>query len=223
MKNGDIYNFWDYRIQILMFDKSEVSFLILNKDDISENINRKTIGYYSVSKDFFVKKAEFQYSLELSKKEIELHKPFLPMRLNCIDELFWTNQPFENINDFSNYIQLNGIKIEELDGLKESKIIIVPMSQQLSFKKPILIENKTGFFTGVELLYNCFNIQSDYVKIEKPYFSKFRLIPDGREEKRLSGIGIYRLGIRGNIPSYYLGGEISMIELESDKSLIVEK
>jgi len=36
-------------------------------------------------------------------------------------------------------------------------------------------------------------------------------------------LAMYRLGIKGNIPSYYLGGEISMMELELEKSLIVEK
>lgn len=57
--------------------------------------------------------------------------------------------------------------------------------------------------------------------MEKPYFSRYRLIHGGREEKRLTGIGLYRLGIKGNIPSYYVGGYMSDAELEVANNLIV--
>lgn len=114
------------------------------------------------------------------------------------------------------------IDIDKLEGLNSFNVVIFPTSRQMSRKKSILLEIKSGQFSRSELMLQCFNIQSEYVKPEKLYFSRFRLIPNGREEKRLYGIGIYRLGIKGNVPSYYLDGEISFGELETENSWIVD-
>ena len=223
MKIGDIFNFTNNRIRVLMFDDNEVFYQTIDEDDIFVYTKYKTISYYWSPRDFFNKNSEFIMSMELSNKELEIHRPDLPLRLNCFSGLFWTDKSFENDYDFNNFINSTGINKERLIGLNNSKVVIVPTSQQQASKKPILLQNEKGYFSGEELMNQCFRIQSEYVNYEKSYFSRFRLIPDGREEKRLSGIGIYRLGIKGNLPSYYLGGEISMGELESDKNFIVEK
>ncbi|QCX37349.1 hypothetical protein FF125_02445 [Aureibaculum algae] len=223
MKIGDIYDFTNNRIRIIMFDDKEVFYQTINEDNTFVYAKYKTISYYRTPKDYFRKTSKLIKSLAFTEKELEIHRPDLPLRLNCFSGLFWTNKPFEKETEFNEFLESADISQEELKGLKSSKVVIFPKSQQQSNKKSILLENKNGYLSGKELMIQCFGIQSEYVKSEKPYFSRFRLIPDGREEKRLSGIGIYRLGIKGNVPSYYLGGEISMMELESEKSLIVEK
>ncbi|MUU78460.1 hypothetical protein [Winogradskyella endarachnes] len=223
MQIGDIYKFRDNRIRIVMFDNNEVFYLTIKEDNTFVYSKNRTLIYLRTPKDFFEKNSEFIEHLKLTEKEVEKHKPNLPLRLNCFSGLFWTNKSFENETEFNDFIKFSEINEQELKGLDTSKVVIFPTSQQQSNKKSTLLENKYGRISGKELMIECFGIQSEYVKPDKPYFSRFRLIPDGREEKRLSGIGIYRLGIKGNLPSYYLGGEMSMMELESEKSLIVEK
>ena len=223
MKIGDLFNFTNNRIRIMMFDNKEVFYQTVKEDDTFIYAKNRTLSYYRTPKEYFENNSEFIKHLEFTDKETEIHKPNLPLRLNCFTGLFWTNKPFENEAKFIEFLKSVDISEQELKGLDISKVVIFPTSQQKSNKKSTLLENKDSYFSGKELMIESFGIQSEYVKSEKPYFSRFRLIPDGREEKRLSGIGIYRLGIKGNLPSYYLGGEMSMMELESEKSLIVKK
>ncbi len=206
-----------------MFDDKEVFYQTLNEDDTFVYAKYKTISYYRIEREYFKENAEFIKSLEFDKKELEIHRPDLPLRLNCFSGIFWSYNNIEKNFEFTEFLKSFGIEKEKLQGLNSSKVVIFPTSQQQSSKKPSLIENKKGYLSGEDLLFECFKIQTDYVNKDKPYFSRFRLIIDGREEKRLSGIGIYRLGIKGNVPSYYLGGKMSMMELESENSLIVKK
>tara|TARA_R110000744_G_scaffold303221_1_gene412002 strand:+ start:83 stop:754 length:672 start_codon:yes stop_codon:yes gene_type:complete len=223
MKIGDVFKFSNGLVRIFMFDDKEVFYQTVDENYVLIYSKYKTISYYRTSIDYFKKNSSFIKSIDFSEKELEIHRPDLPLKLNCFSGLFWTNKSFEKNTDFLNFLESAGIDESKLSGLESSKIVIYPTSQQQSPKKSILLENKNGSFSGRELLIQCFEIQSDYVKVEKPYFSRFRLIPNGREEKRLSGIGMYRNGIKGNVPSYYLGGEISMMELESQESYIVQK
>ena len=206
-----------------MFDNKEVFYQTVKEDDTLVYAKNRTLSYYRTPKEYFENNSEFIKHLAFTEKETDIHKPNLPLRLICFSGLFWTNKAFETETEFNEFLKSADINPKELSGIESCKVVIFPTSQQQSNKKSILLENKNVFFSGKELMRKCFGIQSEYVKSEKPYFSRFRLIPDGREEKRLSGIGIYRLGIKGNLPSYYLGGEMSMMELESKNSLIVEK
>ncbi|WP_178985130.1 hypothetical protein [Winogradskyella helgolandensis] len=217
MKIGDLYNFTNNRIRIMMFDNKEVFYQTVKEDDTLVYAKNRTLSYYRTPKKYFEKNSEFIKHLAFTEKETEIHRPNLPLRLNCFSGLFWTNKPFEKEKEFIEFLKSADINEQELKGFESSKVVIFPTSQQQSNKKSTLLENKEGYFSGKELLFQCFGIQSEYVKSEKPYFSRFRLIPVGREEKRLSGIGIYRLGIKGNLPSYYLGGKISFMEMESEK------
>ena len=223
MKIGDIYNFTENRIRILMFDDKEVFYQTLNEDDTFVYAKYKTISYYRTEREYFNENAEFIKSLEFDKQELEIHRPDLPLRLNCFSDIFWTFNKIEKNVEFTELLKSFGIEKEKLQGLNSSKVVIFPTSQQQSSKKPSLVQNKIGYLSGEDLLFECFKIQTEYINKDKPYFSRFRLIINGREEKRLSGIGIYRLGIKGNVPSFYLGGEMSMMELESENSLIVKK
>ena len=223
MKIGDIYNFTENRIRILMFDDKEIFYQTLNEDDTFVYAKYKTINYYRTEREYFNENAKFIKSLEFNKQELEIHRPDLPLRLNCFSDIFWTFNKIEKNVEFTELLKSFGIEKEKLQGLNSSKVVIFPTSQQQSSKKPSLVQNKIGYLSGEDLLFECFKIQSEHVNKDKPYFSRFRLIIDGREEKRLSGIGIYRLGIKGNVPSFYLGGEMSMMELESENSLIVKK
>jgi len=222
MKSGYIYKpNWGKNCKILMFDERETFFETLNESNELEYANYKTLAYTRSTTDVFKNNSTLILKSDLTKQEQTIHKPDLPLRLNCFKETFWTTQYFEKIEDFKSFLTQHEIDYKKFDSLYTDKVVIFPHSQQNSAKSPVLLENTVGYFDGLDLMYKCFNIQQQYVNPKKPYFSRFRLITNGREEKRLTGFGLYRLGIKGNIPSYYLGGYMSLLELEIDKKLIV--
>lgn len=207
MKIGDVFNFRENRIRILMFDDKEVFYGTVDEENTFVYSKYKTISYYRIPKDYFAKDSSFIEPLQLTNTELEIHRPDLPLRLNCFSGLFWPPKPLEKQADFTTFLESVGISKEKLEGLDNSKVVVIPNSQQQSNKKPVLLENINGSFSGQELMMKCLKIQSEYVKTDKPYFSRFR-----KDKQGLTGIGMYRLGIKGNVPSYYLGGEMSMME-----------
>ncbi|MCL5247796.1 hypothetical protein M4I21_18460 [Cellulophaga sp. 20_2_10] len=217
MKIGDVFNFAESRIRVLMFDDNEVFYGTVDKENVLVYCKYKTISYYRTSRSYFDENSSFIKSLELTEKEKEIHKPDLPLRLNCFTGFFWSNKLFEKEIEFNDYLKSVGVNSEKLIGLDISKVVLVPNSQQQANKKPILLKSVSDSFSGQELLFESFRIQSEYVKLDKPYFSRFK-----KDEQGLSGIGMYRLGIKGNVPSYYLGGEMNMMEWEYKKARLLK-
>jgi len=180
MRLGDIYNFTDNRIRIIMFDDLEVFYMLVDNDNIFNWEKIKTLSYYRVQRYFFDNNSNFIGSKNLSEQELEIHRPDLPLRLNCFKDIFWTNDIFNKLDDLESYLKLAGISIDKIIGLNNNRIIISPTSQLISSKQTVLLENNQDLIDGKDLLYKCFEIQKPYIKKDKPYFSRFRLIPDGR-------------------------------------------
>ncbi|WP_276482203.1 hypothetical protein [Paraflavitalea pollutisoli] len=212
---------WGGHCKILMLDDKEV--FLQAVDDKNELIyaKYKTQIYARTDTESFTNNSSLIATTGLTKQEECIHRPDLPLRLNCFKESFWSVNKFQTLDDFKIFLGRQLVDYEKFDDLHADKVVIIPHGQQSAGKTPVLLENTCGVFDGLELMFNCFNIQYQYVNPAKPYFSRFRLAKSGREEKRLTGFGLYRLGIKGNIPSFYLGGQMSLGELESDKSLIV--
>lgn len=221
MHIGDIYNFKGTTCKILMLDNKEVFYDVIATNEERTFAKARTAIYYRTSVDFFASCARFLAHSTFTEHQLAIYRPDLPLRLNCFKSIFWAYEDIPNYDEFIALLHSHGIQENMLEGLQANKIVIFPMSQQGSCKMPAVIESRKGYFAGGELLLRCFDIQKQYIKMQKQYFSRFRLIAGGKEEKRLTGIGIYRVGIKSNTPSYYLGGFISMAELESDKTLIV--
>lgn len=222
MVPGNIYKTnWGSNCKILMSDDSETFYQPADKDNELRYPKYKTQIYYRTTTSFFRSNSVLIGDSGLTEQEANIHRPDLPLRLNCFKEIFWSADGFLTLKDFKTFLGQHLIDYEKFESLQTDKIIVIPQGQQNSDKKPILLENNRGVFDGLELMFNCFHIQQQYVNIKKPYFSRFRLLAKGREEKRLTGVGLYRSGIKGNIPSFYLGGYMSLLELEMDESLIV--
>lgn len=222
MKVGHIYKTnWGGNCKILMLDDSETFYQPVDENNELIYAKYKTQSYTRTTTDFFKSTSTLLLKSDLTRQEELIHRPDLPLKLNCYKETFWTTDKLETIEDFKQFLDQRKIDYGKLENLYADKIVVIPHGQQSSDKKPVTLENNKGVFEGLELMFNCFNIQQPYVNPDKPYFSRFRLISKGREEKRLTGFGLYRLGIKGNIPSFYLGGYKSLLELEIDSSLIV--
>ena len=190
-----------------MFDDNELFYATVNEENVFDFFKHKTLIYSRITREYFDNNSIFIQSSSLTEIELAIHRPDLPLRLNCFSELFWSDKPFNNEIECTNFLKSSGVNIQDLKGLKSCQVVVIPTSQLQSQKNPVLLTNEDGSFSGQELMTECFNIQSEYVKPDKLYFSRLRKDSDG-----LSGIGIYRLGIKGNVPSYYLGGELSMME-----------
>ena len=222
MKTGFIYRTqWGDSCKVLMFDKKEIFHQTVDENNALVYAKYRTQIYTRTETDFFSNTSELIKGSGLTKQEEGIHRPDLPLRLNCFKETFWTVDRFETPDDFKTFLNQQLIDHEKIENLHTNKIVVIPTGQTGANKKSVLLENNEGVFDGLELMFNCFNIQQQYVKPEKRYFSRHRLAQKGREEKRLTGFGLYRLGIQGNIPSFYLGGYMSFGELEIDDSLIV--
>ncbi len=217
MKVGEEYLYFEKKQRIIMFDDNEVFYDEIASDNSLKYTKGKTAFYCRVSRSFFDKNSILINTSEFSEKELLIHQPHLPLRLNCFKNIFWTNESFKMVSEFRDYLISQDIDLKEVQNLDCNKVVILPLSQQLSVKKPILLESNNKIFEGLELLYHCFNIQSPYIKIDKPYFSRFRPALQENDSNKLHGIGMYRGGIKNNIPSYYLGGSISLLELESKR------
>ena len=200
MKVGEEYLYFQKKQRIIMFGSNEVFYDEIAIDNSLKYTKGKTVTYSRVSRDFFDKNA-ILISTSVSEKELLIHQPHLPLRLNCFKNIFWTKD----------------INLKDLENLNCNKVVIIPIGQQISFKKSIILESSNNLFEGLELLYHCFNIQYKYININKPYFSRFRSAAKENNLNKLSGIGIYRAGIKSNIPSYYLGGSVSLLEFESKR------
>lgn len=216
MKVGEEYLYFQKKQRIIMFDNNEVFYDEIAIDNSLKYTKGKTAIYSRVSRDFFDKNATLIRD-SVSEKELLIHQPYLPLRLNCFKNIFWTNEYFKTISEFRDYLISQDINLKDLQNLNCNKVVIIPIGQQISFKKAVLLESSNNLFESLELLYHCFNIQCKYININKPYFSRFRSKSLENDLNKLSGIGIYRAGIKNNIPSYYLGGSVSLLEFESKR------
>lgn len=205
MNSGDVYRYFGDNCKVIIFDDRDVFFDVL-KDGDSVFGNHKTISYYRIPRTFFEENASLLSVGELTLDERNRHRPDLPIRLNCFEKISWSFNPVADTRQLLDILSAHGIKESQLQGLKTDQVVIFPISQQISAKAPKLLKNSDGHFSGPDLLLSCFQLQRAYVKPDKPYFSQFRLIPGGREEKRYYGIGLYRSGLKGGVPSYCIGG-----------------
>lgn len=221
MKNGQVYDFFGDRVKVLIFDDKEVFWDQCTIDNIILNSKRKSMIFQRTLRSFFVEKAVLLNDISLTNEEKEKYHSHLPLRLVCIDNIFWSHQSFSTLSRFQTFAEGQKIDFDQIDIFPLNQIVLIPSGQQQSQKTSQIVSSQQDFFSIQELLYHAFNIQQPHINQNKPYFTRFRLIKEGREEKRLRGIGLYRSGLKSGLPSYYLGGAISWNELETNDTYLV--
>lgn len=150
MKVGDVYNLKGRLHKLIMFDSNEVFHDELTEDYKLKYTQGKTVIYSRTSRDHFDKNFEFIKQSEFTTKELEIHRPDLPLRLNCFKEIFWSHVHFDKIESFHAFLKSHKISENTLTSLDTNKVIIHPTGQQQSLKKPKLLENTNGNFSGLE-------------------------------------------------------------------------
>jgi len=83
-----------------VLDNEEVFYGPVSQDNCFEYEKHKTVAYYRIPWNFFDENATFIDSKQFSEREKEVHRPDLPLRLNCFQGIFWTNNSFWQIEWF---------------------------------------------------------------------------------------------------------------------------
>lgn len=176
---GDVLKVkWDERpIRVIMVDPFETFYDVLWAEGIGWGLERaRTAIYYRIPTDFLANGSSKLRSEPLSEKELSKHRPDLPFRLLRNDRASW---PDDNLEE---KMQSDGISIDA------KQLAILPFGVKGATLKAQKIQCSNGrFFTGAELLSAAKHAQE-------------AICPE------VVGVGLYRLGISGGIPSYYLWG-----------------
>ncbi|WP_119459617.1 hypothetical protein [Rhodospirillaceae bacterium SYSU D60014] len=178
---GDVLRVkWDERpIRVLMSDNIETFYDAL-LPEIGWNLARvRTAIYYRTATAFLRSSAERLRNDPLTKQERARHRPDLPMRLFQSDDAVW-NKP---LADWP--------KIDIAVGIECHRLALIPFGPKGAPLRPVVVEAANGAsLTGNELLVAAHHMQvADCPDVE--------------------GVGLYRSGISGGIPSYYLWGAIN--------------
>lgn len=125
--------------------------------------------------------------------------PHLPLRLLRYPNLFWSESSFNSIKDFRNFCKSQNIQIDDNIVLNTQEVYLDPISALgRTYNGSLLQSIRKDGFTSEELLFHAFRIQSKYVRPKQTSIQYERYGPIH------SGIGLYRLGIRSNKPTYYI-------------------
>ncbi|SDT87572.1 hypothetical protein SAMN05444156_0322 [Verrucomicrobium sp. GAS474] len=187
----------DRPMRVLMFDEVEVFYDSWwpYKSSWGFTSLKKRISYYRTSTATFLARSKSLRIEPFTDAEREAHRADLPLRLCRSARFQWSSQAFKTFEDFSQAVKsaapMFHSNVSKAD-LPISKIALCPVGPKGSSKRGVLVETKKQVgFSYLELLWHAHTIQSSYV----------------RESK--IGVGLYRLGLQGGVPSYYVWGSQS--------------
>lgn len=191
MTIGEIYIFNNSKVRIIQSDEIEVFYEPWNEHTNDWYYSRaKTMIFFRVSTKFFSTNAVLQVNGNKDEEGIERFYPQLPMRLNRFENLLWNTE--------------SQLPLQNVQGIDTPSIELFPTLQGGRHGKSVTINDDVQ--DGSKLMKFAYSIQSPFVKDKDPRFIISTLAPVGKNHKYYSGIGIYRLGLKGNKPSYYIGG-----------------
>lgn len=181
---GEIYqsNLDNSIVRVIGFDEYEVFYDRYWEDDnswtFSSNLKKKC-SFFRIPVDVFLNeylRIDFKALTEIEKKTF---RPDITIRTCRIKNLSWTEQNLlDKIKESRSNFQL----------IKTNKIWLYPFGSKGGLKKGELIEAKNkNEFSANELFINASRLQKEVNK------------------NQTNGIGIYRIGIQKQIPSYYIG------------------
>ena len=125
----------------------------------------------------------------MSKEELHVFRPDLPIRICRIPDITWTSQKYPDVKTYQQSI-LSQFDFSEETVLPLTQISLHPFGPNSgSPKSSIVVSESEKGFTCVDLLWKAQNIQSSFIRMPQPL-----------------GVGIYRLGHKSKMPAYYIGG-----------------
>lgn len=147
----------------------------------------RTSYYYRTPPDVFLESSSFIKTVELTAFEKKIIRPDLPINIFPISLNFkWSDKKYENQEEIIETLKNEIEKIHSIDQLNAPKIVVISFAKKYGAGKSAIIhaDNKK-FFSPIELLFKCNNIQGDV------------LTKDSIEFK-----GVFRAGHEKGIPSF---------------------
>lgn len=186
---GDVY---DYNhpsgpLRVIAFDSDVVMYdmWLAHKNSWRMSNFFGEFTFYRLERNYFEANTRYLRSEPLSEFEVNVFRPDLPFAFARDKHLSW----YENLPS----VQRSGDK----QILSVPAIYISPFGLRKSPKPDVLIRAGNGeFFTKNELI-------SLAKAVQLPYLGSERLT---------EGVGVYRSGIKKQIPSYYIWGALSKLE-----------
>lgn len=179
-RSGDILQVtWDERpIRVLMGDETEV-FYDAFFPEVGWNLARaRTASYYRVSTTFLRSTARRIRTEPLTDAELARHRPDLPLRMLRNAEADW-RKPLRDWPHMDKEFEVEG-----------DRLALIPFGPKGAAQKAVIIEATNGrSFRGEDVLVAAHRIQTAEC-------------PD------VHGVGLYRAGVSGGTPSYYLWGSV---------------
>lgn len=193
MELGEIRELDDSIIRIIGFDDIEVFYDVSWNGEHDWALNRaRTAIFYRLPREYAEKNTIAIGKSPLNNKEMVKLQPNLPLRLCVLSNICWSAQEVSSIENFKVYLGKNLASVTSYETIHCNKVSVIPLGSKGGAKPAVTIESENDGFDPLEFLWLCFNIQSKYETSEK------------------NGIGVYRSGIKGSIPSYYLGGKYDL-------------
>jgi hypothetical protein len=179
-QTGDVLRVeWDERpIRVMMADNIEVFYDALIPE-VGWNLARsRTAIYYRVRTSFLHSSAQRIRTEPLTEQELATHRPDLPMRILRNGDADW-GKPLASWPNIDTDFEINS-----------KRLALVPLGPKGAPQKAVVVDAANGCsFSGNELLVAAHSVHTTDC-------------PD------VSGVGLYRSGISGGIPSYYLWGAV---------------
>jgi hypothetical protein len=192
---------WDSRpIRIIAFDDEQVMYDSWWPHVPGWGIDslNRTVSYYRLPTSLLFSKAKYLRTEEYTEAELSIHRPDLPFAFARSPSLEWPTGSPATVEEFPNGLFQLADKPSEPRTLDTPKIYLAPFGPKGSSKPGVLVEAENGTcFTVEEILWRAAQLQSQYL----------------REIKVTAGVGIYRLGIQRKLPSYYIWGAKSRMEM----------
>jgi hypothetical protein len=151
--------------------------------DISK-VRRGAWSYYITERSIVLERAAYVRTEPLSAKEAAIHRPDLPFAIGQGFAASWSSVRTEAEDAFADNV------------VAVARVYLTPYGPKGGDKRSVLVEADNGSsFTIAELMRKAFAAQAPYVGDEMP----------------TAGVGVYRLGLRRGVPSYYLWGAESRL------------
>lgn len=192
---------WDTRpIRVIAFDAEQVMYDCWWPHVPGWGIDslNRTISYYRISLSWFLNKSKYLRTDAYTEAELSIHRPDLPFGFARFANIEWPSIPFATKEDFPGSTSIITQVGASTPILNTAKLYLLPFGPKGSSKPGVLLESENPCgFTIEELLWHAARLQSQYL----------------REIKVTNGVGIYRSGIQRKLPSYYIWGAKSRMEM----------
>jgi len=157
-----------------------------------------TVFYYRLPRDWFDRRMRYLRTEEYTEKERSVHRPDLPLSFALHDSMSWYSQRPDSVSQLD--VQLAFAAEQEgvvLGHLPAQAIYLASFGPQGTSRPTTLIPAQNGrSLTELEVLWHAWQLQAPYL----------------RERQLTKGLGLHRLGIQRQKPSYYIWGSSSRLE-----------